>query len=162
MVEHIHYKMLRNLILHISYLISRLHSSINKRIASLFGMSSAIRAARQQHPLSMNAGSTLLQRRTVEMLVRRCTEPDMSGSSKASQFWDADAPFASASLVEMQKSPGLEGPVVQYISRWSQSPIIYPLVHSVQYKGRLTKILILILEVILKKKIPMTVVTMSR
>ena len=46
-----------------------------------------------------------------EMLVRRCTEPDMSGSSKASQFWDADAPFASASLVEMQKSPGLEGPL---------------------------------------------------
>ena len=45
------------------------------------------------------------------MLVRRCTEPDMSGSSKASQFWDADAPFASASLVEMQKSPGLEGPL---------------------------------------------------
>ena len=36
----------------------------------------------------------------------------MSGSSKASQFWDADAPFASASLVEMQKSPGLEGPLV--------------------------------------------------
>ena len=35
----------------------------------------------------------------------------MSGSSKASQFWDADAPFASASLVEMQKSPGLEGPL---------------------------------------------------
>ena len=27
----------------------------------------------------------------------------MSGSSKASQFWDADAPFASASLVEMKK-----------------------------------------------------------
>ena len=74
-------------------------------------MISAIRGARQQHPLSMNAGSTLLQRRTVEMLVRRCTEPDMSGSSKASQFWDADAPFASASLVEMQKSPGLEGPL---------------------------------------------------
>ena len=111
MVEHIHYKMLRNLILHITYLISRLHSSINKRIASLFEMISAIRGARQQHPLSMNAGSTLLQRRTVEMLVRRCTEPDMNGSSKASQFWDADAPFASASLVEMQKSPGLEGPL---------------------------------------------------
>ena len=36
----------------------------------------------------------------------------MTGSSKASQFWDADAPFASASLVEMQKSPGLEGPLV--------------------------------------------------
>ena len=35
----------------------------------------------------------------------------MTGSSKASQFWDADAPFASASLVEMQKSPGLEGPL---------------------------------------------------
>ena len=113
MVEHIHYKMLRNLILHISYLISRLHSSINKRIASLFEMISAIRGARQQHPLSMNAGSTLLQRRTVEMLVRRCTEPDMTGSSKASQFWDADAPFASASLVEMQKSPGLEGPLLK-------------------------------------------------
>ena len=30
------YKMLRNLILHIIYLISHLHSSINKRIASLF------------------------------------------------------------------------------------------------------------------------------
>ena len=74
-------------------------------------MISGIRGARQLHPLSMNAGSTLLQRRTVEMLVRRCTEPDMSGSSKASQFWDADAPFASASLVEMQKSPGLEGPL---------------------------------------------------
>ena len=74
-------------------------------------MISAIRGARQQHPLSMNAGSTLLQRRTVEMLVRRCTEPDMTGSRKASQFWDADAPFASASLVEMQKSPGLEGPL---------------------------------------------------
>ena len=103
--------MLRNLILHITYLISRLHSSINKRIASLFEMISAIRGARQQHPFSMNAGSTLLQRRTVEMLVRRCTEPYMSGSSKASQFWDADAPFASASLVEMQKSPGLEGPL---------------------------------------------------
>ena len=111
MVEHIHYKMLRNLILHITYLLSRLHSSINKRIASLFEMISAIREARQQHPLSMNAGSTLLQRRTVEMLVRRCTEPDMTGSRKASQFWDADAPFASASLVEMQKSPGLEGPL---------------------------------------------------
>ena len=111
MVEHIHYKMLRNLILHITYLISRLHSSINKRIASLFEMISAIRGARQQHLLSMNAGSTLLQRRTVEMLVRRCTEPDMTGSSKASQFWDADAPYASASLVEMQKSPGLEGPL---------------------------------------------------
>ena len=37
----------------------------------------------------------------------------MSGSSKASQFWDADAPFASASLVEMQKSPGLEGPLLK-------------------------------------------------
>ena len=111
MVEHIHYKMLRNLILHITYLMSRLHSSINKRIASLFEMISVIRGARQQHPLSMNAGSTLLQRRTVEMLVRRCTEPDMNGSSKASQFWDADAPFASGSLVEMQKSPGLEGPL---------------------------------------------------
>ena len=110
MVEHIHYKMLRNLILHITYLISRLHSSINKRIASLFEMISAIRGVRQQHPLPMNAGSTLLQRRTVEMIVSRCTEPDMNGSSKASQFWDADAPFASASLVEMQKSPGLEGP----------------------------------------------------
>ena len=35
----------------------------------------------------------------------------MTGSSKASQFWDADSPFASASLVEMQKSPGLEGPL---------------------------------------------------
>ena len=104
--------MLRNLILHITYLMSRLHSSINKRIASLFEMISAIRGARQQQPLSMNAGSTLLQRRTVEMLVRRCTEPDMNGSSKASQFWDADAPFASASLVEMQKSPGLEGPLL--------------------------------------------------
>ena len=103
--------MLRNLILHITYLISRLHSSINKRIASLFKMTSAIRGARQQHPLSMNAGSTLLQRRTVrtvETLVRRCTEPDITGSSKASQFWDAVAP--SASLVEMQKIPGLEGP----------------------------------------------------
>ena len=75
-------------------------------------MISAIRGARQQHPLPMNACSTLLQRRTVEMLVRRCKEPDMTGSSKASQFWDADAPFASASLVEMQKSPGLEGPLV--------------------------------------------------
>ena len=67
MVEHIHYKMLKNLILHITYLIlhityliSRLHSSINKRIASLFEMISAIRGARQQHPLSMNAGSTTL------------------------------------------------------------------------------------------------------
>ena len=111
MVEHIHYKMLRNLILHITYSISRLHSSINKRIASLFEMISAIRGARQQHPLSMNAGNTLLQRRTVEMLVRRCTEPDSAGSWKASQFWNTDAPFASASLVEMQKSPGLEGPL---------------------------------------------------
>ena len=94
--------MLRNLILHITYLISRLHSSINKRIASLFEMISAIRGARQQHPLSMNAGSTLLQRRTVEMLVRRCTEPNMTGSSKASQFWDADAPFASQLATQMQ------------------------------------------------------------
>ena len=51
MVEHIHYKMLRNLILHITYLMSRLHSSINKRIASLFEMISAIRGARQQQPL---------------------------------------------------------------------------------------------------------------
>ena len=121
MVEHIHYKMLRNLILHITYLMSRLHSSINKRIASLFEMISAIRGARQQQPLSMNAGSTLLQRRTrtVEMLVRRCTEPDMNGSSKASQFWDADAPFASASLVEMQKSPGLEGPLEDKLRRCS-------------------------------------------
>ena len=79
MVEHNHYKMLKNLILHITYLISRLHSSINKRIASLFEMISAItswfcvgerdakasrsrrafRGAHQQHPLSMNAGSTL-------------------------------------------------------------------------------------------------------
>ena len=108
MVEHVHYKMLRHLILHITYLISRLHSSINKRIASLFEIISAIRGARQPHPLSMNAGSTtLLQRRTVETLVRRCTEPDSTGSRKASQFWDADASFASASLVEMQKSPGL-------------------------------------------------------
>ena len=82
MVEHIHYKMLRNLILHMTYLISRLHSSINKIIESLFEMISAIRGARQQHPLSMNAGNTLLQRRTdtVEMLVRRCTEPDSAGS----------------------------------------------------------------------------------
>ena len=72
MAEHIHYKMLRNLILHITYLISRVHSSINKRIiASLFEMISVIRGARQQHPLSMNAGSTLLQRHTVETLVRR-------------------------------------------------------------------------------------------
>ena len=78
-------------------------------------MISAIRGARQQHPLSMNAGSTQLQRRTVETLVRRCTEPDSAGSRKASQFWDADAPFASASLAEMQKSPGLEGPL-GYIS----------------------------------------------
>ena len=59
MVEHIHYKMLKNLILHITYSISRLHSSINKRIASLFEMISALRGARQQHPLSMNAGNTL-------------------------------------------------------------------------------------------------------
>ena len=113
MVEHIHYRMLRNLLLHITYLISRPHSSINKRIiASLFEMISAIRGARQQRPLSMNAGSTLLQRRsrTVETLVRRCTEPNSTGTRKASQFWDADAPFASASLVEMQMSPGLEGP----------------------------------------------------
>ena len=86
MVEHIHYKMLRNLLLHITYLISRLHSSINKRIiASLFEMISAIRGACQQHPLSMNTGSTLLQRRTVETLVRRCTEPDSAGSRKTSQ-----------------------------------------------------------------------------
>ena len=56
MVEHIHYKMLRNLILHITYLISRLHSSMNKKIASLFEMISAIRGAHQQHPLSMNSG----------------------------------------------------------------------------------------------------------
>ena len=38
---------------------------------------------------------------------------------------------------------------------------LYPLVHSVQYIGRLTKILIRILEVILKK-IPMSAATMSR
>ena len=76
-------------------------------------MISAIRGARQQHPLSMNAGAHCCSaaQLSVEMLVRRCTEPDMTGSSKASQFWDADAPFASASLVEMQKSPGLEGPL---------------------------------------------------
>ena len=136
MIEHIHYKMLRNLILHITYLISRLHSSINKRIASLFEMISAIRGARQQHPLSMNAGSTLLQRRTVKMLVRRCTELDMTGSSKASQFWDADAPFASASLVEMQKSPGLEGPLGRL-----QSNILPPRqLHSRLDRGRLRKI----------------------
>ena len=30
--------------------------------------------------------------------------PDSAGSWKASQFWDTDAPFASASLVEMQES----------------------------------------------------------
>ena len=105
MVEHIHYKMLRNLILHITYLISRLHSSINKRIASRFEMISIIRGARQQPPFSMNAGSTLLQRRTVETLVRRCTEPDSTGSRKASQFWDADAPFASMSLVRCKRVP---------------------------------------------------------
>ena len=58
MVEHIQYKMLRNLILHIIYLISHIHSSINKRIASFFKMISAIRGARQQHPHSMNAGSS--------------------------------------------------------------------------------------------------------
>ena len=69
-------------------------------------MISAIRGARQQH--FMNAGSTLPQ--IVETLVRRCKETDSTGSWKASQFWDADAPFASVSLVEMQKSPGLEGP----------------------------------------------------
>ena len=77
MVEHIHYKMLRNLILHITYLISRLHASINKRIASLFEMISAIRGPRQQHPLSMNAGSTLLQRRTAQLtleLRRLCVD----------------------------------------------------------------------------------------
>ena len=38
---------------------------------------------------------------------------------------------------------------------------INPLVHSVQYIGRLAKILILILEGIVKK-IPMSVATMSR
>ena len=86
MVEHIHYKMLRNLILHITYLISRLHSSINKRIASLFEMISAIRGARQQHPLSMNAGNTLLQRRTVEMHVRRSRNPTVPGREKHLNF----------------------------------------------------------------------------
>ena len=43
----------------------------------------------------------------------------MTGSSKASQFWDADAPFASASLVEMQKSPGLEGPLNECGQLWA-------------------------------------------
>ena len=66
------YKMLRNR--------CHLHSSINKRIASLFKMISAIRGAHQQHPHSMNAGRTLLQRCTVETLVRRCTEPNSDGS----------------------------------------------------------------------------------
>ena len=47
MVEHIHYKMLGNLILHITYLISRLHASINKRIASLFEMIAASSGARK-------------------------------------------------------------------------------------------------------------------
>ena len=68
MVEHVHYKMLWNLSLHITYLISRLHSSI-KRIAYLFEMVSAIRGARQLHTLSINAGSTLPQ--IIESLARR-------------------------------------------------------------------------------------------
>ena len=50
-----------------------------------------------------------------------------------------------------------------YKSRNSQKACctINPLVHSFHYKGRLTKILILILEGILKKN-PMSVAIMSR
>ena len=73
MVEHIHYKMLRNLILHITYLISRLHSSINKRIASLFEMISAIRGARQQHPLSMK--SMICEFSDHRAIKEECTAP---------------------------------------------------------------------------------------
>ena len=52
--------------------------------------------------------NTLKPRNKQETLLRRCTKPNTDGLAKESHFRAAYARYASASLVEMQKSPRLE------------------------------------------------------